>query len=329
MDRKRKIEEVRVEDKANRDRLEQKKLELKIATEQRLAASDLAKREQAVAKLKGEQEKSARLLASLEAKANAKKEESKAKAAKEKAKADIQKTEKEKEELRRTFAGKLAAAMVRFMKKPSSIGCGEKSSKVGAHEPRKDALLEVVKKKDGKISWKKVGAAPEFWSAADKRGSTCISAKDNFMKNKEPVIYASNDFSWEMWNHRTPQGPSVNQFRKFVEFVMPGYNKAIAPRYPVEELLRLPRTMRTMPSWWRSGFILRWCQSISSHVAFGIGLRKIPMWPSELLRLALGLQRVLPRHPHPKPPPPRRRRPPPPPPPPPPASSLNLPWGAS
>ena len=106
MNRKRKIEEVRVEDKANRDRLEQKKLELKIATEQRLAASDLAKREQAVAKLKGEQEKSARLLASLEAKANAKKEESKAKAAKEKAKADIQKRQKKK----KSSAGLLQAS---------------------------------------------------------------------------------------------------------------------------------------------------------------------------------------------------------------------------
>ena len=228
MNRKRKIEEVRVEDKANRDRLQQMKIQLQIATEQRLAASEISKQEKAVAKVKGEQERSARLLASLEAKANAKKEEEKAKASKEEAKADMQKKVKEKEELRRTFAGKLAAAILHWVSRKATC------------DARRNALMDVMKGKiaNGKIAWKNVGAAPEFWSATDKRGLSCISAKDNFNKHREIPIYASNRFSWEMWNHRKPEGPSLNQFRKFVEFIMPGYNKAIAPRYPVEELLK-------------------------------------------------------------------------------------------
>ena len=228
MKRKRKIEEVRVEDKANRDRLQQMKIELQIATEQRLAASEVSKQEQAVAKVKGEQERSARLLASLEARALAKAKEDNAKASKEEAKADMQKKVKDKEELRRTFAGKLAAAILSWM------------SRKATSDARRNALMDVMKGKiaNGKIAWKSVGAAPEFWSATDKRGLSCISAKDNFDKHREIPIYASDSFSWEMWNHKKPDGPSLNQFRKFVEFIMPGYNKAIAPRYPLDELLK-------------------------------------------------------------------------------------------
>jgi hypothetical protein len=228
MNRKRKIEEVRVEDKANRDRLQQMKIELQIATEQRLAASEISKQERAVAKAKGEQERSARLLASLTAKADAKAKEEKAKASKEEAKADMQKKVKEKEELRRTFAGTLAAAILSWMSPKATC------------DARRKALKDVMigKIANGKIAWKKVGAAPEFWSATDKRGLSCISAKDNFHERKEIAIYASDDFSWEMWNHKKPDGSSLNQFRTFVEFIMPGYNKAIAPRYPLEELLK-------------------------------------------------------------------------------------------
>ena len=204
------------------------KIELQIATEQRLAASEVSKQEQAVAKVKGEQERSARLLASLEARALAKAKEDNAKASKEEAKADMQKKVKDKEELRRTFAGKLAAAILSWMSRKATC------------DARRNALMDVMKGKiaNGKIAWKSVGAAPEFWSATDKRGLSCISAKDNFSKHRETPIYASNRFSWEMWNHKQPEGPSLKQFRKFVEFIMPGYNKAIAPMYPLEELLK-------------------------------------------------------------------------------------------
>ena len=196
MKRKRKIEEVRVEDKANRDRLQQMKIELQIATEQRLAASEVSKQEQAVAKVKGEQERSARLLASLEARALAKAKEDNAKASKEEAKADMQKKVKDKEELRRTFAGKLAAAILSWMSRKATC------------DARRNALMDVMKGKiaNGKIAWKSVGAAPEFWSATDKRGLSCISAKDNFDKHREIPIYASDCFSWEMWNHKKPDG---------------------------------------------------------------------------------------------------------------------------
>ena len=115
--RKRKVEEVRAGDKANRDRSEEKKIELKIATEQRLAASELAKREQAVAKINGVEEKSAQLAASREAKAKIKAEELKDKAAKEQTKVDMQTQKDEKEKIHRTFAGSCAVAVVRFFRR--------------------------------------------------------------------------------------------------------------------------------------------------------------------------------------------------------------------
>ena len=121
--RKRKIEKIRVQDKANRDRSEERKIELKIATEQRLAASALAKREHAVAKMKGVEEKSAQLVASREAKAKTKAEELKAKAGKEQTQFEIQTQKIEKGTIHRTFAGSCAVAMVRFSRrrKPSRL----------------------------------------------------------------------------------------------------------------------------------------------------------------------------------------------------------------
>ena len=104
----------------------------------------------------------------------------------------MQKSVQEKEELRRTFAGKLAAAILHWVSRKATC------------DARRKALMDVMigKIANGKIAWKNVGAAPEFWSATDKRGLSCISAKDNFDKHREIPIYASNGFSWEMWNHK-------------------------------------------------------------------------------------------------------------------------------
>ena len=85
----------------------------------------------------------------------------------------------------------------------------------------------------------RVKDAPDFWNERDRRGMRCISGNNLFDKCSDLVpMYASDCFAWEMWNHRPPQGPSLHQFRKFVEYVLPGYNEATAPRYPVEDLLK-------------------------------------------------------------------------------------------
>ena len=114
MQRKRKIAECRAEDMANRVMFENKKVELKIATEQRLAATAAAKHESALAKSKDIESKAARLTAAKANQAAAKEKEIEAKKAKENIKLQRQEALKNMDHLRRTFAGCYAKSLVDF-----------------------------------------------------------------------------------------------------------------------------------------------------------------------------------------------------------------------
>ena len=115
MQRKRKIAECRAEGMANRVMFENKKVELKIATEQRLAATAAAKQESALAKSKDIESKAARLTAAKANQAAAKEKEIEAKKAKENIKLQRQEALKNMDHLRRTFAGCYAKSLVDFL----------------------------------------------------------------------------------------------------------------------------------------------------------------------------------------------------------------------
>ena len=228
--RKRQIAIEREEDKAKLQRTVEKSMDLKIATEQRLAASHSAKEKQALAKSADITTKAVRLAASAEAKAQkeaAKEKEEKAKLAKNEEKKAQQAAAHAKEAHRRTFTGELAAKLVKFLK-------DHKRGKA-----RGEALVEFHKSLHGKVPWKKVGTLPYFWDANDKRGVKCISPWTHFktVSGDPHPIFASETFSWELWQGKLPEGASLPQLRKFVETFLPGYRTSCGQRFPVEELL--------------------------------------------------------------------------------------------
>ena len=99
------VVQARVEDMAKRARVEDKKIELKIATEQRLAATAVAKQECALAKSKDIASKDGRAATAKANQLAAKEKEAEAKVTKEQLKLQRQDAQKNMDQLRRTFAG--------------------------------------------------------------------------------------------------------------------------------------------------------------------------------------------------------------------------------
>ena len=225
--RKRQIVEARAEDMAKRARLDDKKLELKLATEHRLAATALAKQESALAKSKEIESKDGRLAAAKAHQLAAKEKEAEAKLAKEQQQLQRQDAQKNQDQLRRTFAGCYAKSIVKFI--------ADKDH----GENRRDAILNHIKTL-GKRPWIKAKLTPEFWNARDKAGLRCMSGKDNFGNFFDPEpIYASEGFSWELWCHSSPKFPaSLPRMRHYVERTFPGYEQLCGARFPMEDLLR-------------------------------------------------------------------------------------------
>jgi hypothetical protein len=219
--RKRKIAEAQASDKASRDLLATKKVDLQIATEKRLAASADAKKTQALAKSKDVGAQAVHKAAVLKAKekvAAAKALEEQAKEIKKKCKTDQISCEKANDQRRRTFAGKCAGALAEFMRSKKNGGS------------RREALLKWASELQGKVPWKKVAAMPHFWDPKDKRGLHIISPKKGFGDKSyldNSPIYASETFCWEMANGKPIEGPALTQLRKFVEFTLPGYSSFV------------------------------------------------------------------------------------------------------
>ena len=207
LQRKRKIETARAEECEIKARAGEMDKKVKIATEERLAASHKAKVEQSAAKMK----------------------ELEAKAAKAKEKEAQVQDKKRLEDLRRTFAGDLAREMQRAVNHKKHGGAF------------RAALLTHAAKLKGAVHqpWKKTIKVPDFWDPSDKRGLRCMSVKDMFGKWMDgSPVYASEDFAWEMWGHKKPEGLCTKRLESFVEDVMPGYKTMLAPRYPVKDLLK-------------------------------------------------------------------------------------------
>ncbi len=227
--RKRKIAEVRQEDADARHRLQERKLELKVASEARLAASHAAKEAAALARAADAAAKTHRqaLAASAkEASAAAQKAEEEAKAAKDKEKKTHAETLARRAKRRLTCAGALAEALRKQIQDKDS------------GESRKAALLTFTNTRKGKVPWKNMAKLPEILDHRDKSGLRCLSIKDNGKKYTEKiVVFASEKFAWEMWGHRKPTGPSQTQLGRFVNQVMPGYSDTIGVRWSIPELL--------------------------------------------------------------------------------------------
>jgi len=206
---KRKIEETREEDRQHRNRLEARKLDLKVATEARLRAAEEAKLGVAGAKEKQLEAKKA------EVEAREKKEAEKAKALV---------LRKAAEEQRRTFAGKPLARKRRFFEKQPHSKCDLR------------AFMKTLK---DKVPWKKVAKLPDFWDPADKSGLRCISLKDLFGKYvDEAPVYAPESFAWELWGHAKPSGPAQKRLHDCIETVMPGYTATLGCRFSARDLLK-------------------------------------------------------------------------------------------
>ena len=225
--------EGRAGETAKRQRVAEKNLDLKIVTEQRLAASAGATAAKAVAKAADATTKAAKDILSASAKDKSitlKHAELNAKTAKEKEKKAQKAEEKNLDTLRRNFAGRLAREFVRFTR----------NRELGP--ARRAALLKHTKPFIGHVPWKKVGPLPHFWDPKDKRGLQNISPKPGetfggFTDDVQP-IWASEAFMWQLWCEKSPSGASQPQLRKFVESVMPGYNKIIGERYPIDDILK-------------------------------------------------------------------------------------------
>ena len=222
--------DARARDAEARTRMAEKKIELKIAEEQRLAASHAAKEEQARAKAASSADKTVRQAFAAEAKERsnaAKLKEDEVRKASEALKRAQDNKKKEQEYLRARWPSKLAEAMSDFMLDP----------KLGVS--RRKALLDLVPGFKEKVAWKRVRKLPVFWDHGDRRGMQCISLKNLENKYTDPMpVYATEKFSWEMWQHRKPNGPSQPQLSKFMERVMPGYAETVGVRYPAKDLLR-------------------------------------------------------------------------------------------
>lgn len=230
--KRQRIAEERGEESAKRQRMAEKALELKIATEQRLAASATSKEKQAIAKAAGLETKATMQAASLEAKASAaaaKDLEAAAKKAKEDEKKVQQAAAQLREHRRRHFAGELADKLSRYM--CHATHKAERTTK----------LRDFTKSLVGKVPWKKVGPTPEFWDPKDRRGLMSISPVTHAgtIAHSDPQkIFASESFSWQLWGKQLPQGPGLNRLRAFIETVLPGFNRTIGPRWPVEDILK-------------------------------------------------------------------------------------------
>ena len=205
-------------------------MDLKIATEKRLAAIQITKQEQAIAKTTNSEHKVARALALKDAKekqAVAKEQEREAKIAKQQAILADKENAKRLDQMRRSFAGLCAQEISKFILHATQ------------GEQRKQIILKFTQTLKGKVPWKKAQALPEFWDPQDKRGVRCVSVRDMFGKYLDPhPVYASECFSWELWRQKKPSGPSYTQMRKFVDHLLPGYGMTIGPRFPVDELLK-------------------------------------------------------------------------------------------
>ena len=201
--------EAREEDRQQRARIEARKLDLKVAVEQRLRAAEEAKLGAAGAK---------------EQQIAAKAAELQAREKKEAAKAAMEMQRKLDDARRRTFAGKLLVRLRRFFQE----------------RPLAKSDLRAFMKatyKD-KVPWKKVKKAPEFWDASDKSGLRLISLKDMAGKYVDGApVYASEPFAWELWGQAKPSGSSQKRLEECIESVMPGYTLTLGCRFSARDLL--------------------------------------------------------------------------------------------
>ncbi len=171
--RKRNIAEVRQEDADARHRLQERKLELKVASEARLAASHAAKEAAALARAADAAAKTHRqaLAASAkEASAAAQKAEEVAKAAKDKEKKTHAETLARRAKRRLTCAGALAEALRRQIQDKDS------------GESRKAALLTFTNTRKGKVPWKNMAKLPALWDHGDNNGLRRLSLKGGVIK---------------------------------------------------------------------------------------------------------------------------------------------------
>ena len=228
-ERKRKLDQLRDEDKAKRNRIVEKQLELKIATQQRLAASQIAKQEQTAAKAKTGEQKAVHVAALIKAKEAlnlAKDKEKHAKETKALMKQKLKDDEARLERTRRNFAAECASSIWHFIKNPGLGG------------PRQTAVLDFTKTLNGTRPWRRATRLPDFWVPSDKRGLKIISLRNTAGKYVDPKpVYASDNFSWQFWRHKKPHGGNVKQFRGFVHECLPGYANILGHRFPLDNLL--------------------------------------------------------------------------------------------